>query len=185
MNKLDNVKVSEHDLFPVPEELFEEEGHYPSDAALEYLKNWCSYSVNNADGTSELKFGQYFGDMEKTMLLLSFIKELWWYPDMGINYENGKLELHTLGWSGNESIINILRNSSLWLIYWRKTHAGGHYYFDITRDGKEEEHNEDAYNEACKWFGLGLRAQSENKVSEFKPAKENFKLLKDESNITE
>lgn len=179
---LEKTKV---ELFPVPAKFFEDDGHYPTDEALDYIKNWCSYGVINEDGSSELKFGKYFGDMKQTMNLLSFIKELWWYPDMGIDYKKGKLELHTLGWSGNESIINVLKNSSLWLIYWRKTHTGGHYYFDITRDGKEDEYDEDAYNNACVWYGLGILAATDNQIAELKPIKENFKLLSDESNITE
>ena len=43
-----------------------------------------------------------------------------------------KLELHTLGWSGNESIIQAIEdNRFFFLVYWYKTERGGHYYFNI------------------------------------------------------
>ena len=42
------------------------------------------------------------------------------------------LELHTLGCSANESIVDALsRNRYFFLMYWRKTECGGHYYFSI------------------------------------------------------
>lgn len=42
------------------------------------------------------------------------------------------LELHTLGWSGNESIIKALEsNIFFFMLYWKKTERGGHYYFSI------------------------------------------------------
>lgn len=42
-----------------------------------------------------------------------------------------KVELHTIGWSGNEEIIHeVMKNLHLWR-YWYKTERGGHYYFKI------------------------------------------------------
>ena len=49
-----------------------------------------------------------------------------------------KLSLHTRGWSGNEDIINALKESFFWIPYWQKSCRGGHYYFKIER----EKHNE-------------------------------------------
>lgn len=159
---------------PVGDDLFEEEGHYPSEASLNYIKNWCS--VWEQGDTPALKFGAYFGDQDKTQELLDFITQLWWYPDMGVGIEGNKIELHTLGWSGNEDIIRELKNSSLWIMHWRKQYAGGHYYFDLGREEEKFVYNDDAYNEAITWYGLGLRAAAENKVKEFKPTKVKFKV---------
>lgn len=39
-------------------------------------------------------------------------------------------EYHTYGWSGNESIINVLRESPLWAIFLERYDGGGHYYFE-------------------------------------------------------
>ncbi len=66
--------------------------------------------------------------------LLEIVKEAW--NDIGnfvlIGKSKKRLELHTGGWSGNEDIINALRNNRLFFpIYWYKSERGGHYYFKI------------------------------------------------------
>lgn len=170
MDKLDLYKKPEHD------DLFEEDGQYPTGAALDYIKNWCIWQT--IDNVPIMKFGAYFGDKEKVQELLDFITQLWWYPDMGVEVEGDKIELHTLGWSGNEDIIRELKNSSLWLIHWRKTFAGGHYYFDLGRDKEEYVHDDQAYNDALNWYQLGLRAAREGKIEELQPRKVNFKIEK-------
>ena len=38
-------------------------------------------------------------------------------------------EYHTMGWSGNEDIINILKQCWLWSIFFERHDKGGHYYF--------------------------------------------------------
>ncbi len=162
---------------PIDDDLFEEDGHYPTEAALNYIKNWCSI-WDTVNGVPTMMFGQYFGDKEKTQELLDFITQLWWYADMGVGVEGDKIELHTLGWSGNEDIIRELKHSSLWIWNWRKTYAGGHYYFDLGREEDKFVHDDDAYNDAMTWYGLGLKAAAENKVEEFKPSKVNFKVNK-------
>ena len=44
-----------------------------------------------------------------------------------------KVEYHTMGWSGNEDIIESLRKSKslFWFFYWQRSDRGGHYYFEI------------------------------------------------------
>jgi len=44
-----------------------------------------------------------------------------------------KIEMHTGGWSGNESIIEALKKHEygLFLFYLEKEIRGGHYYFEI------------------------------------------------------
>jgi len=66
--------------------------------------------------------------------LLEVIEESWWMPDWGIvrkrQYDGYfSYELHTGGWSGNEDIISALRTNMFFFIWWRKSYAGGHYYF--------------------------------------------------------
>jgi hypothetical protein len=97
---------------------------------------------------------------------------------MGIEIEGDKIELHTLGWSGNEDIIRELQKSSLWLMHWSKTFAGGHYYFNLGRYEEEYAHDDEAYNNAINWYELGLRAAKEGKVEEYQPRKVNFKVNK-------
>lgn len=159
---------------PSDDDLFEEEGHYPTEAALDYIKNWCSV-WETVDDVPMMRFGAYFGDKEKTQELLDFITQLWWYGDMGIGVEGDKIELHTLGWSGNEDIVRELKNSSLWLMHWRKTYAGGHYYFDLGREEEKFVYNDDAYNDAMTWYGRGVLAAKITKIREFKPTKVKFK----------
>lgn len=112
-----------------PEELFDVVG-YPTPQSLDYLKNWSIIIGNNSEFT---KFGKYFseGEYEK---LISYILELWWGD--GVKYKDGLLELHTGGWSGNEEIIDELKNTNLWLQKLRIQQAGGHYFFRIDGDSE-------------------------------------------------
>ena len=71
--------------------------------------------------------------------LLEFVRSIWWMPEWGYKLKGKKvlyLELHTGGWSGNESIIHALKSNRIfWLMCWEKSSKGGHYYFKI-RDPK-------------------------------------------------
>ena len=69
--------------------------------------------------------------------LLRMIEEGWWCPQWGYLYTHGKnmdfLQLHTAGWSGNESIISALeRNKPFWN-HMVKEFPGGHYYFQFPK----------------------------------------------------
>lgn len=67
-------------------------------------------------------------------ILLSLLQEMWYVSDYLII--NGRhIELHTGGWSGNEEIIEVLKASMFWCMYWRKSERGGHYYFELPDDG--------------------------------------------------
>lgn len=77
------------------------------------------------------------------------LMKVWWHPDIGISWKRpypdritGKryrtLELHTLGWSGNETIMSAIR-SNFWLVNamgYNKWEAGGHFYFRINTEFK-------------------------------------------------
>ena len=88
---------------------------YPTKAILEYIDKYDI--IHNS-----------------IMDLIKLIQSIWHWKDYckikgkNIIY----LELHTGGWSGNESIIRALRNNLFWVAYWRKSRVGGHYYFRIT-----------------------------------------------------
>jgi hypothetical protein len=101
---------------------------YPTDEALKYIRNWGSEKIGD-----ELVFGKFFNNTDYTDLL-DYIKGLWTYGSDAYNEEDGMFELHTCGWSGNESIIEELKNTSFWLIKFRAYSVGGHYYFRLNRD---------------------------------------------------
>ena len=90
--------------------------HYPTKQELKTIERW---------------------DLDKEPIeeLLGYIEDLWCWPDWGYELKGKRilrLELHTGGWSGNESIIESLeRNFVFWSLYWEKTTRGGHYYFRI------------------------------------------------------
>ena len=73
--------------------------------------------------------------------LLDFVEEVWndTYGKMTWD-EEGRLELVTGGWSGNESIILALQNNKnyFWTHYWYQSQRGGLHVLDkpITQEGK-------------------------------------------------
>lgn len=64
---------------------------------------------------------------------MDHLRSLWWHPELGIVWtpETGTLELHTLGWSGNEEIISALMHTAFWWISWWRITRGGHYYLEV------------------------------------------------------
>jgi hypothetical protein len=78
----------------------------------------------------ELNKLKLLGDNNFEAFIL-LLQELWQW-DNCIKYKTrGKrfwLELHTGGWSGNESIINIIQETFFWFLYWQKSERGGHYW---------------------------------------------------------
>ena len=91
---------------------------YPTNAELRTICNWT---------------GTFKG-------LWEYVVELWHWPDWGVKVEVGetfdKLELHTGGWSGNESIMYALeRSKSMFYQYFAtEWHRGGHYFFEVQHD---------------------------------------------------
>lgn len=96
---------------------------YPTEEFLDYVKN---------DNCKDI------------MEFLKAIESAWAYADWGFKLSKvykykgwqGRrqrtLQLHTAGWSGNESIIEALSSNFIfWSMYWWKTYKGGHYYFQI------------------------------------------------------
>ena len=69
--------------------------------------------------------------------LLGLIEEAWCYRDIAFKRRQPRngyqtIEMHTVGWSGSEDIINAIL-SNLWLTQFRlryvKWYTGGHHYF--------------------------------------------------------
>ena len=95
---------------------------YPTDEQLKIISEWDT--------------------LEKPVTeLIDYVRALWWMPEWGFHLKGKRvlrLELHTAGWSGNEDIIGaLLSNRPFWFLYWRKSTAGGHYWFTIRiRDGR-------------------------------------------------
>ena len=114
-----------------PEQLHDEHG-YPTNDALDYIKNWALIFKRDSD----TKQGEFFGK-NKHEELIEYIKQLWTYDD-AIEYKDGMLEIHTYGWSGNEEIISELKDTDLWLMKFRAHVTGGHYYFKIDSDSDED-----------------------------------------------
>jgi hypothetical protein len=95
---------------------------YPEESELELVKNWDYRDIFN---------------------LIDFIEDRWAYADSGYFIKRwGRnrwkkvvlfLELHTAGWSGNESIINELLTNrmAMMCLGYRKWETGGHYYFEV------------------------------------------------------
>ena len=92
-----------------------EDHDYPTDEELETIKDW---------------------DFNKRSVMdfLAFIESVWHWPDSGYELKGKRilrLELHSGGWSGNESIINALQQNIFWWVCWEKSTRGGHHYFKI------------------------------------------------------
>ena len=116
--------------YPYPEQLHDNYG-YPTQEALDYIKNWGWEIIDN-----ETVFGEFFTVPDYTGLV-AYLKSLWYYDD-GIHEEDGMLEIHTLGWSGNEDIIRVLKTTMFWNMKHRATQTGGHYYFRLNdKSGKD------------------------------------------------
>ena len=101
------------------------EYEYPTDEQLDRIRHW-------QQGIREL---------------IEYLWSIWWMPDWGFKSKWGyssfprrrvlKLELHTGGWSGNESIIEALQENKqgniFWFMYWERSTKGGHYWFEIPK----------------------------------------------------
>jgi hypothetical protein len=95
------------------------------------------------EGSPTDEFFQFIKDYKPEILpIMEFIDILfdsWQYNDWGFTLHRQyggkrKLELHTAGWSGNESIIDALL-SNIYLTHfsmqYKQWKTGGHFYFEI------------------------------------------------------
>lgn len=100
------------------EELVDDDG-YPTGYALKVIESWDSQD--------------FWG-------LVDFIKKVWWHAKTGVDAyrykdsSDGEVLLHTWGWSGNEEIIDAIRENVVWWgLYWFRSERGGHYIFNTCR----------------------------------------------------
>lgn len=102
------------------DEILDEDG-YPTEAALDHIRSFSGTPQELAD----------------------FIAEIWWPQNpLGIDgpsvtyvfdgkrcEEFAQFELSTRGWSGNESVIDTLRDTKFWSRYWHMSVRGGGFEF--------------------------------------------------------
>ncbi|MDD3102488.1 MAG: hypothetical protein PHX21_13625 [bacterium] len=78
--------------------------------------------------------------------LLDYLKEIWWAAEWGFKVSGKRvlrLELHTGGWSGNESVVHELKNNVFWPMFWERSDRGGHYYFRIPKRAYNQKKSEE------------------------------------------
>lgn len=85
---------------------------------------------------AELRFIRKFDLTKKPVKeLLDFLQEIWAYSEWGFRLTGKKvltLKISTAGWSGNEEIIDALKQNPLFFaLYWQEERRGGHYLFKI------------------------------------------------------
>ena len=98
-----------------PEPTFDRDG-YPTEETLEVIRKWTHRDLRG---------------------LAEFVCEAWCYPDYA-KLDGRALELHTGGWSGNESLLGALQEQTIfWAMCWRKSERGGHYWFELPATSKE------------------------------------------------
>jgi hypothetical protein len=78
-----------------------------------------------------LKVTQWkFTDRASLDAFLEYIRGLWFYPDRFV-LTRRSLYLSTGGWSGNDRVIAAMqKHPTFWLLWWKKSKRGGHYWFD-------------------------------------------------------
>ena len=95
------------------EEYLDEDG-YPTDDTLKKITEW---------------------DWKHTDKLFELLRKLWAYNEYWTQTDNGEnitYNISTMGWSGNESIIDALEeNYIIWHFTWIQTRRGGHYIFEL------------------------------------------------------
>ena len=105
-----------------------DEDGYPTEETLERVRTW---PINSGKDVTEA---------------FAFIRDHWNYRDHFIRKRNrvrrwkGDIlhrayEVHTVGWSGNESLIGAMEdNLMLWMLTWQRIERGGHYLFLVAED---------------------------------------------------
>ncbi|MFA5049033.1 MAG: hypothetical protein WC516_08470 [Patescibacteria group bacterium] len=103
-----------------------DEQEYLTDERLETIKNWDVMTTGAKP-------------------LVEYVISIWHYGDWGYKLYKSKdhlfkkervtkLQLHTGGWSGNEQVIEALRQNLMFWVCWQKSMRGGHYWFEFKKD---------------------------------------------------
>lgn len=100
---------------------FDKDG-YPAEESLEYIRRF-----------------PLTPDREKIDELLRDIVEAWMFSDRA-QEKNGLWVFSTGGWSGNESLIYALQQSSLWaILHWRSVEFSGGFLAIATTEQKKKQ----------------------------------------------
>ncbi len=100
------------------EPTFDKDG-YPTEETLQTIRQWSHKDYRG---------------------LLEFVCKAWCYDDPYVKRYGRRLELHTGGWSGNESLIGALQaNTMFWAMCWDKSERGGHFWFELPEVLSKEE----------------------------------------------
>ena len=95
-----------------------DENNYPDEKSLEEIKTWDLLSHGVDDFLDLIEDNTYWADRQTERSGKNVIHYVY----------------HTGGWSGNEDVIQAMRQNYLfWAISWEKSTRGGHYYFKIKR----------------------------------------------------
>ena len=96
-----------------------DDGGYPTEEFLGRIEKWDVLKGKNS-------------------ALMKFIKRYWRYSSAGFWSEKEhegygtEYRISTGGWSGNEAIIEALKNNRLfWNLYWVQSRRGGDYIFEV------------------------------------------------------
>lgn len=107
-----------------PDNQIDEDG-YPTEELLQFIREYDLVKEDVYDLIDILFSNWYHGNYGYELKGA--------YTDKLFHKRYRTLELHTLGRSGNASIIDALKENELFFdLYWRKTEVGGHYYFRIS-----------------------------------------------------
>lgn len=91
------------------EPTFDADG-YPTEETLKAIRKWDYHDFKG---------------------LMRYCHKAWKYPEYFIELD-GHYQVHTVGWSGNESIIGALQdNMMFWAVCWLESRRGGHYLFEV------------------------------------------------------
>jgi len=97
----------------IKEPSFDKDG-YPTKYTLNTITKW---PIHNRTSCKEL---------------LEFVHKAWYFPSY-FDVKGNTYRISTIGWSGNEDIIQALqKNYIFWSLCWQSSRRGGHYVFRIT-----------------------------------------------------
>ena len=67
-----------------------------------------------------------------------YICSIWWYDSYAVTRGRDaisggvkRINISTVGWSGNEDIIGVLKQTWFWFMWWQQSNRGGHYMFEV------------------------------------------------------
>lgn len=83
---------------------------YPTKETLKTIRRWDT--IHDPYGLAEYLIG------------------IWHYPDY-IKLWGRHFQIHTGGWSGHEDIIAELHKNNFFMLWWKKSERGGHYWFEL------------------------------------------------------